>query len=276
MLKHNKKRNVYIIYEQLMSVVAKLICQGHKNEAKYVLEITKKYYSPKTAIGKEFKIFDLLLKKNGLNKDTAQQVISEAISQAKSIPSSLEKEKDALLKDIRENISLNIHHIPVGDYKAMASVQILLNEERTLSKDTTPLERVKIKNQLFERVCNVEPKKDEDKIDSFTYKLLFQKYSDRYYKLINEDQKDILKAYNLYLVNEDKKHFLSIISDKLKNIKKDLMDAINKDDIKEKDLKTSLNEAYKKLNNTKYDSCDDESVYEVMRYLDLVEDLKNV
>ena len=36
------------------------------------------------------------------------------------------------------------------------------------------------------------------------------------------------------------------------------------------------NEAYKKLNNTKYDSCDDESVYEVMRYLDLVEDLKNV
>ena len=61
-MRHNKKRNVGIIYEQLSQAFSEALVERNQKKAMLVKKIIDDHYGKDGEIFKEFKIFNALLK----------------------------------------------------------------------------------------------------------------------------------------------------------------------------------------------------------------------
>lgn len=275
MLRHNKKRNSYIIYEQLLTLATTLAAKDKKDESKFVMNFIRENFAYSTEIGKEVKLFESLLNKKGHEKEFASKVLEETIKQSNNIsPQKLTLEKTRLIENVNKHISYELFDIPVKEYKTMASVQILLNESRNQDCETTPEQRVKIKNNLIERMCQTNETKETEKIDNLTFSLMVNKFNQRYAKLMNEDQKHILSAWTNFLITNDEQKMLNVLQEKVNKVKSCFEKTSSSKSQKDAEYFPMLKEAFEQVK--KYQpSVNEDVVYEVMRYLDIVEDLQN-
>ena len=60
MSNHNKKRNVGLIYEQLIRYASKCILEGKTDRAEIAMQIMKEHFRPGTELYKEFRLFNAL------------------------------------------------------------------------------------------------------------------------------------------------------------------------------------------------------------------------
>ena len=149
-LKHNKKTNSAIVFEQLVKVATRLALENKKKEAKDIIDLIKKYYKNESNLGKERKLIFSLVEKRNVPQEEANEILFECLSEAKHInEKKLQEEKNNLLSYINKNLGKEFYSIPVENYKFLASVQILFNEERNKYKNTTPQERIKIKKEII-------------------------------------------------------------------------------------------------------------------------------
>ncbi len=273
MLKHNKKRNTRIIYEQLVSVITRLASSGNPKEAQCILNLTCKHFRASSVLGRELKLFEAILNIQGESKENSQKILDEALGEAFHIaPEDLRAAQDSLIKDVKAILSEDVFNIPVKDYKLMASAQILLTEARTGNCSTTPAERVKMKRVLVERI-STKPQEPTEKIDNFTYNLAVEKFNRKYSKLMNEDQRQILSSYLRYLVDAKTTTITSLLEEKKKKIQNILARHVN-EKFEDAELQTMIKEGYKKINSLEVSTISDDIIYEMMRYLDIAEDLE--
>lgn len=270
MLKHNKKKNAYIVLEQLLSIMTRLAAQNKQNEAKFLLSVIKEHYNKKTVLSKEKQLFESLLKLSDLSEKDAEDILQETLSQASKInPKELEIAKANLINDISKRIDKDLFSVPVKDYKLMASAQMMFNEARNNENIITPVEKNKLKKMIIKNLTKKTVKEDKHEIDNFTFKVLLNKYNKKYTDIINEHQKEVLKSWTIFTVDGVEENIKPILEQKLNLIEKTL--GANFD--KKSDIQPMLQEAYGKVKNKKIEKIDENLIYEVMRYLDLVEDL---
>lgn len=276
-LKHNKKKNAGIVYEQMISVVTRLAASKKYDEAKFVMEVIKKHFNPKSELGKEKKLIESLVRINGLSEKKAEKMFEETIAQAcKLNEEKLEKEKQRLITDINKYLSKNLYDIQIPEYKAYASAQILFVESRNNYKHTSPAERVQIRETLLEGMTYSQPEKEEEKIDNLTYKLAVKKFNEKFGKMLSEDQKDILKGYLNFGLNNNKDKFKKLLESKLNKVRLQLAVHEEKDNHRSSDYSGLLTEARSEVEKLKITEINDEAVYKMMRYFDVVEDLNAV
>lgn len=277
MLNHNKKKNAGIVYEQLVSLVTRLAANKKHTEAKAVVEIVKKHFKKGSLLNKEKKLFDCLTEQYGYDEKTAERILSETVEQAKLISENqLEKEKINLINDINKHVSAELYNIPLKNYKDLASIQILFNETRNGFKYSEPKERIKIQNNILKSLTKPKIIKEDVEIDSFTYKILVNKFNKKYNKIINEDQKEVLKGWLNYLVTSDTPSFQKLLENKIQKVKLALSQHMTSDKHEEEDYTPLLKEAYQETINFDFSTIDESVVYKVMRYLDVCEDLELV
>lgn len=278
MLKHNKKRNTYLIYEQFISLISRLSFAKMHNEAKFVSSILKEHYSGNSLIAKEKKLFESVLKTKNLKKEEAEDILREVFEESKEIEQeTLNKQKDRLINDITNKISVRFFEMPVNEYKLFASTQILFNESRDVgNKNTTPAERAKIKKVLVERMCRKEETQKEYKIDNFTYNILVEKYNKKYSKLMTEEQKSLLKAWILYNVSGNGSKLKNVLIENKKKIKNVLRPHLLNEKIKKNENYKMIVEAYNKIDDVPVENITEEQLYTFMKYFDLKEDLEGI
>lgn len=274
-LKHNKKRNSFIVYEQLISLTTRLAAAGNKKEASVVVDFIKEHFGPNTEIGKEYKLLETILSPGGYTKDQAEKIIQESLEQAKTLSErKLTKEKTKLIEDINKKLTKDLHKIPLKNYKAAASAQILLNESRNKKIQTSPIERVKIKNILVEKISHPRQTEADEKIDNITFAVLCSKFNQRYSKLMNENQKEILASWSTFLIDRDEAKATKNLNKKVQELKTSLSAHMSSKKHRKAEHEPLLKEAYSKLVHSNFE-LNENSIYEVMRYFDLVEDLDN-
>ena len=275
MLKHNKKRNSFIVYEQLITLATRLAAGNNNTEANYVIGIIKEYYSPKTNLGKEYKLMRSVFETKARSKEVAKDILQEALSEGSTISEeNLNFEKGRLINAVNKSFSKDFYKIPVKNYKHAASLQILMNESRSDQVDTDPAERANIKNMLIENLAKKEPPKNKENVDNLTLSLMIQKFNKRYANVMNEDQREILAVWTNYLINKNEDQARTILEDKVSKLKSSLTSLVATKGREAKELKSYLQEANDKLKNSQFE-LNENSIYEVMRYFDLAEDLKN-
>lgn len=275
MLRHKKKRNSFIVFEQLVGLITRLASAGNNTEASLVVDFLKKHFKSGTQLLKEYRLINEVLSSRGHPKEEADKIIDEVLSESKKLSTEkLEEEKTSLIQAINSQISCDLYNIPVRDYKLAASIQILMNEARSESGFTTPSERVKIKSLLSERLSVKENVKDEDKIDNLTFAVLVSKFNQRYSKLMNEDQRHLLSAWTNYLIDNNEEIIKKTMDEKIGKLKTCLSSHVGSLQHKDSDHETLLKEAYSTLVEKQF-TLNEQSVYEVMRFFDLVEDLEN-
>ena len=74
-MKHNKKRNVGIIYELLLKHISTKLLEGNKKDAKIATRLIEKHFKKGTELYKEFRLFNALAKSNITHTHTVASIL---------------------------------------------------------------------------------------------------------------------------------------------------------------------------------------------------------
>jgi|TARA_R110000824_G_scaffold41100_4_gene122610 hypothetical protein len=201
MAKHNKKRNVGLIHEQLVKYVAGALIKKDNQSAESAIQMIVKHFKPKSELYKEFRLFNAMINMPVGSKSLAERVLNESREAAKTHDAQkLRKEKSLLIKDINTRLSeaQSLYDIKIDNYRLYATVQSVLNEWRGRGKlDLTA------KASYEEKVVEWLSREDKltslssDKADPLVQKMMFEKFEKKYKDYFSEDQKNLLEISTL-------------------------------------------------------------------------------
>ena len=288
-IKHNKIKNTGILFELLLRQITADILNDNKNA--FAAKLVKKYFSSSKPLGKEIQLYNMVLNESFTSESQANRFLDEVLkSRTKISNASLRREKYNLIKEIREKYPTeDFFRSQINNYKVRASIYGLFLTESS-KDDFYPTDIVRHRNTLVEHILKdrtkqrkiqeqkskeiaAYEKKDKD-LRLLSYKILVDNFNSRY-KNLNTIQKKLLKEYINNISNTNSlREFLNEETSKVKKILKALIPTID-----DKVSKIKVNEAYKQVNTlvgTKNKGVKDKNVLTLMRYYELVKELRHV
>jgi hypothetical protein len=278
-IKHSKYKNTGILFELLIRQITADTLEGKNSPVK---EILKKYFV-KTELGKEYKLYETLLKKTSITESRANMIIDTLLETSKTLNRKLlKKQKYNLIKEIQLHYNVNEffnHRLP--NYKIQAAfynlVEIInaptnptpeniINNKITILEHLTaaPIEEKKIRENILEELNH-----DKD-TRILAYRIIMEKFNTKYDNL-NFHQKSILKELITSIDNTPKlKEFYISKSNEIKNDLK-ILNTQTKDPA----TKIKINEIIsliKPLN--KNSRVTDENLINLLQYCDLLNELE--
>ena len=282
-LKHSKIKNTGILFELLTRQITADVLAGKSTKS---VSIVKKYFNEKTELGKELELYRILSEKNYNSENKANHLLDAVIKSRQKLSNSiLRREKYNLIKEIKENYNVNdFFSGRIPNYRILASISNVFQSETSQEKfkpdqivnsKFTVLEHITSKkiseNQVKEKVLKEYSKKDKD-LRLLAYEILVDKFNKKY-KSLNESQKNLLKNYINNISNTNS--LRDDVNDEVVKIKKELKIHLPKVD--DTITKIKLTEAINQINNlTKGRVVDEKQVLTLMRYYELIKEIKNV
>ena len=210
-MKHNKKRNVGIIYELLLKYISKNILEGNKAEAKKATRIVESRFKKGTELYKEFRLYNALASTKITNTHTIASILTEAKNAARNRinEEKLEKEKSNLIRDINYNLEKSFYFQNVDNYRELGTINLAINEWRKVNPDIKKLVNfeTQIAERMFEKEENVLVKEnlDSSHSDRLVLKLMTEKFNKFYGENLSKEQRKIVENYVFYSGNSKEK-----------------------------------------------------------------------
>jgi hypothetical protein len=244
-VKHSKFKNTGILFELLVRQITLEVLNGDTTET--AKDIVSEFFSVKTELNKELRLYDLLLKEKYNSESRAEKFI-DTINEAHSRinQKNLQKEKYNLIKKINESFNMDdFLSSPITNYKVLASiykvfesksyenydVKDVFNSKITLIENITSKQTKLIDTSTSDVVIENYKKQDKD-LRLLTFKILTESFNTKYSNL-DENQKNLLKEYINNLSNTSgfksyiEKEIPKIISE-LKSLGKAINDKVTK------------------------------------------------
>jgi len=282
MIKHSKYKNTGVLFELL---VRQSTSDLMSNKDPKAVKIFKKFFT-NTELGKEYNLYTSVLNAPKLSEAKAEMLVSTIVEQAKKLDrEKLDKEKYNLIKEIKKHYDLDdFFKAKIETYKIYASVYTLIenqlssqlnNTKQIISNKLTLLEHITKESLTERKVASkvVEEFLKEDKeIRILAYKILIEKFNEKY-SVLSTEQKEVLREY----INNvsDTTKLRTYLNTRLLEVKTELIHL--KEAVQDKVLKIKLNEV---LNFVKpigaNDSIKDEVLIGLMQYYQLISELKAI
>ena len=282
-LKHSKIKNTGILFELLTRQITADVLAGKSTKS---VSILKEYFNEKTELGKELELYKLLSEKNYTSEVKANDLLNVVVKQRQKLSNTnLRREKYNLIKSIKENYNVtDFFNGRIPNYRILASIYNVFQSETTNEKFKadhivnsrfTVLEHVTNKKidekKIKEKVLKEYSKEDKD-LRLLAYQILVDKFNTKYKKL-DESQKSLLKNYinnvsNTNSLREYVDREVTVIKNKLnKHLPK----------VNDKITNIKLTEAINQIENlTKGKIVNEKQVLTLMRYYELIKEIKNV
>ena len=278
-IKHSKYRNTGVLFELLVRQITADTLKGDNSPA---IDILKEYFV-NTSLGKEYKLYESILKSKVVSESRATLVIDTLLeASTKFNRKSLKKQKYNLINEIKKHYNIeSFFGSKVGNYKELAALYTLI--EGINSKNIShPKQLVDNKITLLEHLTKKEIKQDieptvleefskyDKDVRTLTYKVLLEKFNSKYDSLTS-DQKSILKEYiNSVDSTPDLRNFYNTKINELKSI----ISKENKN-IKDKATQIKINEVAKYLTELeKTDKVGDSNLVDLLRFYQLVNEIQ--
>ena len=281
-INHSKYKNTGILFELLIRQITNDTLDSKDSQATNIL---KKYFV-KTELGREYKLYETLLKKTSLTETKANIITNTLLDSSKSLNRGvIKRQKYNLIKEIQNHYDLNEffnHKLP--NYKVHAAFYTLLeifnstnqiDPEQIINNKVTILEHLtaaQIKaTKIKDEVMNEFEKSDKD-VRFIAYKMLLESFNVKY-DTLHTNQKTILKEYITSVDNTSR--LKEFYTNKINEIKTELAD-LNKR-TKNKVTKIKINEIISiitpPLKNAKIT---DNDLVDLLQYYDLINELETV
>jgi len=282
-IKHSKYKNTGLIFELL---VKQITADTLNKEDSKAVAILKKNFTGKTALVREFKLYEFILKNKSVSQSKAESIVSTIIEVARSInKETLKKQKYNLIKEIKDSYDLDeFFSISVKDYKPLAALYCLLEAHKItdivdpnflVDNKTTILEHLtketQNKKQVRDTLIEEYSKYDKD-LKLLTFKILLEKFNSKYGTLLPE-QKNILKEFITSV--DSSARLRNVVNEELVKLKK----AINKlkDNSKDQIIAIKLQEIIKTIKPiSKTKKVTDDHLVNIMQYYELIQELKGL
>ena len=281
-IKHSKYKNTGLIFELLVKQIAADTLNNKESEA---VSIIKKHFTGKTALVREFKLYEFILKNKGIGQNKAETILSTITEISRKLDQKvLRKQKYDLISSIKEGYNIDeFFAIQTPDYKALASYCLL--EAQNNDQIVDPIHLVNFKSTLLEHLTTKKQNKEEVKdtlieeyskydkdLKLLTFKILLEKFNENYKDLLPA-QKNILKEF-ITSVNSQTR-LRNIINEELEKISKEVGKLSSK--VKDEVVKIKLDEVAKAIVPlTKKERITDNHLVNLMQYYDLVNELKSL
>ena len=278
-IKHSKFKNTGILFELLVRQITADTLKGGDSPA---IDLLKTYFV-KSELGREYKLYESILKSKVLNESRANLFVDTILESSKKFNRSLlRKQKYNLINEIKAHYDLDqFFGSKIKNYKELASLYTLIegyntkevtDSEQIIDNKITLLEhltRSEIASNAKEDVLKEFSSYDKD-LRTLTYRVLLEKFNEKYDGLSNE-QKQVLKEYinsvdstpqlrEFY--NNKITHLKSILNEESKNIK-------------DKATQIKITEIAKMLTElSKNDKISDDNLVDLLQYYELVKEIK--
>ena len=278
-IKHSKYKNTGILFELLVRQITADTLKGGDSPA---IDILKEYFT-NTSLGKEYKLYESILKSKVITEGRATMVVDTILeASTKFNRKSLKKQKYNLINEIKKHYNLeSFFGSKVTNYKELAALYTLI--ENVNSKlISNPTQLVENKVTLLEHLTKKEIGNDKkqsvlkefstyDKdVRSLTYKILLEKFNNKY-DALSSGQKQILKEYiNAVDSTPDLRNFYNI---KITELKSTLSKIVK--NIKDKTTQIKITEVSKFLTElNKTDKVGDNNLVDLLRYYQLINEIQ--
>jgi len=208
-IKHSKFRNSGILFELLVRQITADILNG--SDSPKANKLLQKYFSESTELGKELKLYQLILQEKAKDSSQANHLIELIIKSRKRISNAaLALQKFNLIKEIKDAYPIDdFLRGEINNYKLLASIYKIFEEATVPNQDFDPREIYQAKNFIVESICGERKKSleegEKDKLIEFyqkqesdvrllSYKLLVDSFNKKY-SALDEDQKKLLREY---------------------------------------------------------------------------------
>ena len=282
-IKHSKYKNTGLIFELLVKQIA---ADTLNKEDSPAISIIREYFANKSTLAKEYKMYNLVIKSNGIAQRKAEAIVSTITEVSRRLDQKvLKSQKYKLISEIKKHYDLEeFFSIQVRDYKPLAALYCLL-EAQNNADIVDPKYLVDNKLTILEHLTATEQNEDSVKdtlIEEYskydkdlrllTFKILLEKFNDNYKSLLPE-QKYILKEF-ITSVNS-KTRLRNIVNEELTKIAKEVNSLSTK--VKDEVVKIKLEEVSKAIVPLKKtETLTDSHLINLMQYYDLVNELKTL
>ena len=282
-LKHSKIKNTSILFELLTRQITADVLAGKSTKS---VKIVKKYFNENTELGKELQLYRVLSEKHYESTDRATQLVETVIKSRKKLSNStIRREKYNLIKEIKESYKVSdFFNGRISNYRILASIYNVFQAETSdesfdpeavVNSKFTVLEHITSKkidsSETKNKVLREYNKKDKD-LKLLAYQILVDKFNQKY-KTLDENQKNLLKNYINNVSNTNS--LREYIDNEVVKIRKILKLHLPK--VKDDITKIKLSEAINQVENlTKGKVVKDKQVLTLMRYYELIKEIKNV
>ena len=282
-IKHSKYKNTGLIFELLVKQIAADTLSRKDSPA---VKIMKKFYTGKTSLVREFKLYEFILKNKGVNQAKAETIVSTIIEISHKLDKdSIKKAKYDLIAEIKSSYDLEeFFSMKVRDYKPLAALYCLMEAQNSLDladpqvlvdNKTTILEHLTESKQNQENVKDAlveEYAKYDKDLRLLTYKILLEKFNGEYQNFLPE-QKAILREF--ITASDSQVKLRTMINEELSKISSAI--EISKDKVKDEVARIKLDEVSKLIKPiSKTTRIDDNHIVNLLQYYELVNELNTL
>ena len=279
--KHSKIRNTGILFELLTRQITVDVLNNDKKGS--AANILKSFFNKNTELGKEYELYRVLTVENYKSETKANHLVNAVINaRLKLNESSLKREKYNLIKEVRSKYDINNFFMArIPNYKVNASIFKLFSTKDDLKPQAetesrfTIVENITRKNLSAKKKENVVVegyRKQEKDLRLLAYGILIEKFNKKYSNLSSK-QRNLLKEYINNISNTNS--LKEFIETETIEVKKELQSHLPKvsDKVTKIKLKEAINQAETLMKGR---IVEDKQVVTLMRYYELVKELKNV
>lgn len=282
-IKHSKFKNTGLIFELLVKQIAADTLNKKDSSA---VTILKKYFTGRTALVREFKLYQFILKNKSTSQNKAESIVSTIVEVSRELNRELLKtQKYSLIKEIKANYNIeDFFSMSVKDYKPLAALYCLMEAHRIpdlidpnilVNNKTTILEHltksVQDKEEVRDSLIEEYSKYDKD-LKLLTFRILLEKFNSKYSTLLPE-QRNILREFITSVDSSTK--LRNIVNEEIGKLSK----AINKlaKNTKNGIIQIKLQEVVKTIKPlTNKEKVTDSHLINIMQYYELIKELREV
>ncbi len=280
-MKHSKYKNTGMLFELLTRQVTADVLNNVDNSP--ALKIIKENFKKGSALKRELVLYNTLLKEKYKKEDRAQYLVDVVLGERKKINNTtLRKQKYNLIKEIKTSYNLeNFFRTKINNYTPLAAIYKLFEHD---IKQSNPSEVVRNKFTIVEHIVgnNIKPNKSPNIISEYStqdkdlrllsYKILVDKFNEKYDGTLSRSQKALLKEY----VNNgnNPKNMKIYVDGKLPKIKSAL--EIGRKRIDDDVTKIKINEVINQIDKiSSSKTVKDNHVLSLMRVYSLIKEVKD-
>ena len=245
-MKHNKYKNVGIVFESLIYYTIKLISEGKTEEASIVMKNIKNSFMSKTTLAECYnEVYSELLYSEAINYYHAGKFYQRLLKIYKQLDEAkINAELSNLYNSLKEVFNLkDIMNTKIPNYKLFSSFRIAslkeniyITPKQNMKIDTVVLEHLINNKELKKLSANIEiPSytKEQQEVDRLALAIAFKNFEEGSKNNLTQEQIECLIKYYTLSENDFKKW----LDNKLKNIINEISDknlTIDNNNVKEK------------------------------------------
>ncbi len=197
---HNKKRNVGIIYEQLVLKLSKALVENDKKTFHDTKMIIKKFFKKNTELYKEYRLLNSLVETEIKEKSVIPTILEETKRATFRINKRrLDLEKSKLIRAINETFGKSFYSTRVSNYRDLATVDMLLSEFKKGS-DSDYRSILEYSDRVTNILLRPKPQAEMNEmknpeINSLVVKLMREKFNKSYSKNLSNSQMNLVSEW---------------------------------------------------------------------------------